>query len=39
MNYYEAIFLITFYVISITLVGFVVMKDRKEYKKFYKIKN
>jgi len=39
MNYLELLSIVTFYVISITLIGVVVIKDRKEYKKFYKIKN
>ena len=39
MNYLELLSIVTFYVIFVTLIGIVVIKYRKEYKKFYKIKN
>lgn len=39
MNYFELLSIATFYLISFTTIGIVVAKDRKEYKKFYKIKN
>tara|TARA_Y100000389_G_scaffold191318_1_gene217293 strand:- start:12304 stop:12459 length:156 start_codon:yes stop_codon:yes gene_type:complete len=39
MNYLELLSISILYITSFTIIGFVVAKDRKEYKKFYKIKN